>query len=233
MKNAFALASRRVIATSLILAIGVSGCATMKQYGGTTEESGGCNAAATALIGAVLGALIAGKNNRNTGAVVGGAVGGLACLAWNYRSKQTKTAEQVNEAYKAANSGILPAQPQVVKYDVKSASSVISSGSPIVIDSTIEVVGGAAGSVPPVVEQQLIVSHDGKVISKATKRANNGQGAGAYSTSFTVSMPAGVPQGRYPVTTALLLNGKQVEQKNVDVQIVMTPAREMIASILK
>lgn len=217
-----------VLVTSIALI--ASGCATTRTANGVTEVDGGCNPAAMALFGAVLGALVSGKNNRNQGAVVGAAIGGLGCLAWNYRTVQTKTAAQVNQDYKVANSGSLPSSPTVVGYSVApEPSNTLASGNPMVIRSKITVVDGATQAKPPEVEEQLVVMHDGKVISQAKKRANEGQGSGEYATQFTVKLPSGVPQGDYPVKTALFLDGRQVESRSLSIQVVKLDTGEMVA----
>lgn len=210
----------------------LSGCAHPgggQSSGFLMDDNGGCNPAATALVGALAGALLAGKNDRNRGAVAGAVVGGLACVAWNYKAKQVKTAEQVNEQYKIANKGELPTEPKLVSYTVNSVpSAVLNSGSPLIVDSTIEVVQG--GSTKPIIEQELIVYHGGKEVSKARKVANSGQGAGEYHTRFTVNLPKGVPQGAYPVYSTVYLNGVQVRNQSIPVQVVQVPPLEVLAS---
>ncbi len=218
-----------ITASALIL----SGCA--HQPGGQAvggflmDDNGGCNPAAMAFAGALAGALLAGKNNRNQGAIAGGVIGGLACVAWNYKAKQVRTAEQVNTQYLAINKGVLPSEPRLVKYLVSSVpSAMINSGTPLVLDSTIEVVHG--GPTKPIIEQELIVYHDGKVVSKARKVANAGQGAGEYSTRFTVNLPKGVPQGSYPVYSTVYLNGVQAQNRSIPVQVVQIGSGQIFAS---
>jgi hypothetical protein len=227
-KNGFAAIGVYLTSTALIL----SGCAHQAGGGASgflMNDNGGCNPAAMAFAGALAGALLAGKNNRNQGAVAGGMIGGLACVAWNYKAKQVKTAEQVNQQYLAINKGVLPMEPRLVNYTVSSVpSAMISSGTPLVLDSVIEVVQG--GSNKPVIEQELIVYHDGKVVSKARKVANAGQGAGEYLTTFTVNLPKGVPQGSYPVTSTVYLNGLQAQSRSFPVQVVQVPSDQIFAS---
>jgi hypothetical protein len=223
---------RNSLIGALIAALIVSGCATTRTTNGITETSGGCNPAAMALFGAALGALLAGKNNRNKGAVIGGAVGGLSCVAWNYKTEQTKTAAQVNSEYKAANNGNLPSEASVVSYKVApDPSTTLNAGNPMVIRSKITVVEGGNTKDQPVVEEQLVVMHDGKSIANAKKRANEGGGSGEYSTKFNLDLPAGVPQGYYPVRTALFLDGRQVETRSFTVQVVQTETGVMVAML--
>jgi hypothetical protein len=223
---------RNSVIAATILALVASGCATTRTTNGVTETSGGCNPAAMALIGAVLGALVAGKDNRNKGAVIGGAVGGLSCLAWNYQTIQTKTASQVKAEYLAANNGSLPSETSVVRYNVApEPSTTLNAGRPMVIRSKITVVEGGSTKNQPVLEEQLVVMHNGKSIANAKKRANEGGGAGEYTTNFKLDLPAGVPQGYYPVNTALFLDGRQVETRSFTVQVVQIETGVMVAML--
>jgi len=226
--------SKMIFQTSTIAtvcsALIISGCATTKNANGVLEYTGGCDPVAMAFVGALIGAAIGGKNNRAEGAALGAAVGGLGCLAWNYKTKQTKTAAQVNEEYKVANSGNLPSIPTLVDYSVApDPSNTLSAGSPMVIRSQIKVVDGKPTNSQVVIEEQMIISHNGKEITNARKRANDGSGAGEYETRFQLNLPSGVPQGYYPVRTALYVNGTVVATRNLDVQVVMLNSGEKVA----
>ncbi len=220
---------------TLAVLLGLQGCANTPfggatSSGGVSDTDGGCNPAAMALIGGILGALAGGRHNRGAGAAVGAGVGALACVAWNYRTQQTKTAEQVNQAYRMANNGQVPTNPRVVTYQVDAAPSTISSGNPMVINSVIGI-AQAPGGTPPVVEQEIVVGYDGKKVASARKQANAGGGAGEYTTSFTVKLPQGVPQGSYPVYTSLYVNGNRVDGKSTAVQVVFISGGEPVAMV--
>jgi hypothetical protein len=213
--------ANRSIATVIAAVMCFSGCATSGgTLGGTSSsEDGGCNPAATALLGAIIGAAID-KNNRARGAALGGAAGGLSCVAWNYKVNQVKTAEQLNQQFKVSNNGTLPREARVISYSASpQPSSRIAPGNPIVVDSRIGVVDGVDGK-KPIVEQEIVVIHDGKVVSRARKAANLGLGAGEYQTSFQVNLPRGVPQGNYPVQTTVFLNGQPVQRQSLTFQVV-------------
>lgn len=45
--------------------------------------------------------------------------------------------------------------------------------------------------------------------------------AGGFNNTFQVPMPVGVPEGVYPVKTALYVNGTKVRTNNAKLQIVM------------
>jgi hypothetical protein len=48
-------------------------------------------------------------------------------------------------------------------------------------------------------------------------------------TSYSMTMPAGVPQGVYPVKTALFMNEEKVASKDMSMQVVSIPGGEMVA----
>jgi len=234
MSNCISVAKKTTVA-SLILAIGVGGCATTGTDPGTGEtiSSGGCNEALAIGLGALIGALAAGKGHRNVGAAVGGVAGGLICVGWNYRARQTKTAAEVQSAYRVANSGELPRDARIVNYGVNLVpTSTLRAGMPLTINSSIDVIKGTGDAANPVVEEELVLlAPSGQAITNAKKAANEGKGEGGYQTSFTLKMPEGVPQGVYPVRTALYLNGNRVDSKNMSIQIVMTETGESVAML--
>src|ERR1041384_3594441 len=102
-----------------LAALVVAGCAS------NPGSEGGCNAVATggigALIGAVTGAAID-SNNRGAGAAIGaaagGAIGALGCLAYNYSTRQKRTAEQVEHDYEKHHAE-LPPKTQVMSYSAE------------------------------------------------------------------------------------------------------------------
>jgi len=103
---------------------------------------------------------------------------------------------------------------------------------PLTINSSIDVIKGTGDAANPVVEEELVLlAPSGQAITNAKKAANEGKGEGGYQTSFTLKMPEGVPQGVYPVRTALYLNGNRVDSKNMSIQIVMTETGESVAML--
>lgn len=219
-------AARGVIA-SLVLCLSVSACVTTSGQGNGAANAGSgngdseCNEGLLALGGAVVGALLATGTNRVRGAALGAGVAGLACVAWNYNVKQTRTAQQVQTDYRTANHGQVPEQAQVVHYDTKfSPSGRVTPGGQLILNSDIEVIGGSRDQASPVVEEEMtMLRPDGKQVS-SRKVVNEGQGAGGYQSSFTLKMPKGVPEGEYPVKTALYLNGQPAGARNLTMQVV-------------
>jgi hypothetical protein len=216
---------------ALVAALLAAGCAT--PGGGGSQTAGGgaeqCDAGIAALAGAVVGGLLAQGNNRVRGAALGAGLASLACVAWNYNAKQTKTAEQVQTEYKTANRGLLPEHNKVVGYDTRfDPGAKVSPGGKMTVVSNIKVVQGATDQKPLLEEELTLVRPDGSEV-KSRKKANENQGAGAYTTTYSMTMPSGVPQGVYPVKTALFMNGERVAGKDMLMQVVSLPGGEMVA----
>lgn len=220
-------AARRALALVIATVFGITGCATTNSNSSgaaASSVSDECNAWLAAGAGALIGGLLASGKNRVRGAAVGAGVASLACVAWNHHSERTKSAQQVEREYRTANNGRLPAEPTVVRYDVNvDPTTRIKPGTQLNVVSNIEVVQGTGDSAQPSIEQEIVmVRPDGKEL-RARKPANPDRGYGAYRTSFALAMPEGVPQGAYPVTATLYVNGKRAAANNVPLQVVAYP----------
>ena len=202
---------RNPIVAAVAVCLCVAGCAT--PGGGPGNADSGCDPRAAALVGGVIGALLGGGSNRLKGAAIGAGLASLACVALNYNSRQTKTAAQVQQDYMASNRGQLPTRSAVTRYETNlDSGGVVRPGNRMVVNSEIEVVQGTADN-NPVIEEELRLSRpDGRELKRIRKKANANEGAGGFSTTFSLSMPEGVPQGQYPIQTVLYLNGQQVVQ---------------------
>src|SRR4051812_16739728 len=215
---------------ALILAAAAlaGGCAT-QQVGSAPAAgtvSGDCNPLITRGIGAAIGALAGGGKNRGTGAAAGAAIGALACVAYNYYARQTKTSQQVTDEYKAKNKGTLPASATVTRFNVQVAPTAkVQAGNAVNVASNIEVVPGTGNPTPSIEQEITLFSPDGAQAGKARKPANQaGTGGGAFETSFKFSLPQGVPQGIYPVKSQLYVDGKPAAGTDTRFQVVVAPA---------
>ena len=209
----------------IALAALAAGCAT--QQGGSAPAadtlSGDCNPLVAGGIGAAIGALAGGSKNRGTGAAAGAAIGALACVAYNYATKQTKTAQQVSDEYKAKNKGTLPASATVTRFNVQVAPTAkVQAGNAVNVASNIEVVPGTSNPSPNVEQEITLFSPDGAQAGKARKPASQ-SGGGAFETSFKFSLPQGVPQGVYPVKSQLYVDGKPAAGTDTRFQVVVAP----------
>ncbi len=222
----------RSVVAGLVVCLSVSGCVTTNGPGNgaaapeeSTADNSECNIGLLAVGGAVVGGLLGTGKNRLRGAALGAGLASLACAAWNYNVKQTRTAEQVNAEYQANNRGKLPEQAKVVRYDSRfTPSGRVAPGGQVVMNSTIEVVGGTKDTTAPLVEEEVSMTRpDGKLIT-SRKVINQQQGAGGYQSTFTMSMPKGVSEGEYPVKTALFLNGQPAGSRTLTMQVVWSGA---------
>lgn len=220
------------ISSSVILG-GLSLALAMPVYAqdaGQGSGSGECSAPAAALIGAIAGGLLGQGKNHVRGAAIGAGVASLACMAFNFQATQTKSAQQVQDEYKAQNGAQLPEQPVVTRYETKiSPSEKIRPGSKATLNSSIVVVNGTVGVAPKIEEEVSLFDPDGKRITNTRKLANQNGEAGAFTTSFSFSLPEGVKQGVYPVKTALFLNGQQASTREAAIQVVMTESGLVLA----
>lgn len=228
MKSVGRKSSALVLAPFLLAA-----CATTGGPGGSASNGErACNPAIAGGIGAALGALVGGKGDRLAGAAIGGAIGALACVAFNHHSEQVKTAKQVDDDYRRAHGGKLPDQPAVVRYTSKFDPASIKAGTEAKLTSYIEVTGGRNAATPLVEEEIALYKPDGGLVRKAKKPVADQATAGAFQNTFTIPMPAGVPQGDYKVTTSLYVDGVVVDSNDSKLQVVMTaPLRHNDTSI--
>jgi hypothetical protein len=209
--------SKRLIAGATVTAM-MAGCAT---NGGPSPLANiSCNPAIAAVAGGVFGAVVTG-GNKFAGAAIGAGVAALICAAVDYEAKQIKTAQQAQADYKSAHNGRLPDQASLVKYTTSFTPSSISAGDKATLNSYIEVVKGKQDAAEPVIEEEAtIYKPDGTVAKSVRKPVAKTASAGAFSSSFTIPMPQGVPQGAYPVKSTLYVNGNEVAERKVTLQVV-------------
>jgi hypothetical protein len=216
-----------------VAALMLASCAAPGDGTGATPTdvfSGDCNPFIAGALGGAVGALLGGGSNRVRGAAIGAGVTALACVAFNYQTKQTKSAEQVTKEYKVANRGALPAAATVTRFDAQVAPKAsVQAGQAVDVASYIEVVPGTKNPRPSVEQQITLYSPDGKEAANARKPANQNPGAGAFETNFRFTMPQGVPQGVYPVKSQVFVNGDPTARTETKFQVVVGPAGTIIA----
>lgn len=204
----------------------LAGCATTRGSGGSVSSgaeddnpcSVGRSALAGALAGALVGALVNGKKGAGHGALAGGALGAAACVAITYESRQTKTAAQADADYRRMR-GALPTEPTVVTYSPQLASNAVRRGSPMIVNSSLELVNGTGQPVTQVREELAIFNPDGSQFKSGSKPfvANS---AGRYDNSFEVKLPEGVSQGVYKLKTNVFVNGKLAATRDLNTRVV-------------
>jgi hypothetical protein len=210
-------------ASSAALLFCASSQAGAQQQGQQPSSDQPCNTVATAIGGALLGALLGGKGHRAGGAAIGGTLGGAACMAINFRAKQIKTAQQVNDDYLRNNGGAMPTQATVVRFDTKfEPTARIQAGGSSNLNSYIEVADGSDGLRPTIEEEITLISPDGKPLKTIRKPAAQAPGGGGFLTQFSLSLPQGVSQGVYPIQAALYMNNQKVSESSTNLQVVLS-----------
>lgn len=221
--NRFKTLQRTVVYVTAAALLGA--CAAPRGQGGQAGAAGeedpcsvGKSAVAGAVAGAVLGALLNGKKGAAQGALAGGALGAAACVAINYKSRQTKSAAQADADYQKAR-GALPTEPAVVSYSPQLAANTVQRGQPMKVNSSLELVNGTTQPVREVREELAIFNPDGTAFKSGSKPfiANT---AGRYENSFEVKLPEGVSQGVYALKTNVFVNGKLVATRDLRTQVV-------------
>lgn len=142
-----------------------------------------------------------------------------------YRSKNISDEEAVSKEYKTGHDNNLPDQPVASVYTTTTLpSAVVQPGKKVTIQSDMVVVPGRKQKDTLIEERLSIFDNEDntKELKSLTKAVNEEtKRAGRYSNEFSFTLPEGLPQGVYPIKTALLLNGKVAQSANNDIQLVL------------
>ena len=220
------------VATVVAITMALAGCATPNGRQDKVAADGDgsdCNPAIAAGVGAIVGGLIAGSNDRARGAALGAGLAALACVAVSYSSSQVKSSQQVNDEYRMRTGSELPAEATVTRFDTRlDPSGQVRSGVPITMNSYIEVAQGTRAQSPLIEQEVVLYDPNGKEVTRTRKRANSNGAAGGFNTAFKFQMPEGVLQGVYPIRTAVYIDGKQRGQKQGYLQIVLNVVQDPV-----
>ncbi|WP_187409420.1 hypothetical protein [Saccharophagus sp. K07] len=167
------------------------------------------------------------KENLKTAAKVA-AVGIAAKIIYDmvidYRSKKVEDEDKVAEAYKSKFKN-LPATAEVVAYESNlRPGQVVKPGEPVLLVSRVQVVPGKDGAAVLVQEKISIFDNEdpNKVIKSLVKNVSGAsQKGGTYENEFSFTLPVGMPQGVYPIQTAVLLNEKETSTEKNEMQVVL------------
>jgi hypothetical protein len=222
---------KQPVLVTCIAALLVSGCAAPGGQGGGNSTAGNTAArcAAFGVGGALLGAVVGGKNAAVKGALVGLA----ACAVVEIASRQTKSSEVVDQQYRSSNRNQLPQTAKIDAYTtLVSPNGVAKAGDAIRVQSTIRAVSGTSEPVTEVKEQLIVYAPSGEEFKRGEKKVNDNTGSGEYENAFTLRLPEGAPQGVYKFKTQIYLNGKpsSVRESNVQVAVVDTPSNQALAA---
>ena len=108
------ISHKNVIATSVLVAFTLSGCANMTETQKGTAKGAGIGAVGGAVIGAVAG----GKKGAVIGAAVGGVAGGVAGNVWSKRMQDQK--KQMEEATAGTGVAVTQTPDNRLKLDIPS-----------------------------------------------------------------------------------------------------------------
>jgi hypothetical protein len=211
---------KKSICCTCIASLIATGCAT-QQNGQPSNPSDSNNNAALRCVGltaggAVLGALIGGKNGAAKGAIAGLA----ACAVVEIASRQTRSSSEVDAQYRMSNNNQLPPYAKVDGYStVVTPNGVAKAGDPISVHSTIRVIAGVNEPVQEVKEVLVAYAPSGEEFKRGEKKVNDYGGSGEYDNTFTVRLPSGSPQGNYRLTTQVFVNGKPGQMRQSNMQI--------------
>lgn len=224
-----------VVATCLL-----AGCAVPQQNGAAPANANastndpcsvGTTTVAGAAVGALIGALAGGTKGALIGAAAGGVLGGVGCYAVNVRSRQLRTAAQVDHDY-IERRGALPPQPQLLAYNVQVSSQAVR-GKPFTVNTEVELVNGRYQQIHDVREQIVLLDPKGQPFKNGTKplESQNASG-GLFENSFELTLPQGVSQGVYPMRTNLYVNGQLVASRNLSTQLVIDHGEATVVAAL-
>ncbi len=149
----------------------------------------------------------------------------------DYKTEQVANDKEISQAYKKQY-GEMPKSSTVFAYDATFSTEnktvkagdplVVDASKPVVINSNISAILGTNAQKLNLEEKIEIYDNENpdQVINSLTKQVYEGKG-GSYKNTFSFTLPAGYPQGVYPIKTTAILDGKAVENTQSDMQIVM------------
>ncbi len=139
-----------------------------------------------------------------------------------YTTVQTRSDEEVAEEYSRKN-GSLPENTTVSAYRTEvRPGAAVSPGTEVHVKSYIEVVRGRSGQRAVIEERLTIWDNEDNTIALKSMTKEAGEQAGAFTGEFTFTLPEGLPQGVYPVSSDLMLNGELVGDRRHELQLVFS-----------
>jgi hypothetical protein len=142
----------------------------------------------------------------------------------DYSSEQTKSGKEVSKEYEQEN-GSLPVKTIVSSYKTTILpGSAVSPGTRVTVKSTIEVIPGTNGRSVNIEEMLTIFDNEDNslVLKSMTKKASKSSAEGGqFKGEFIFSLPEGLPQGIYPIRSALLMDGEFTGDQNHQLQLVI------------
>lgn len=232
----------RNTAICISAAVALAGCAAPGKGGGGGQATGQpgaassaqvCNPVAIGAIAALTCGALARGNNRVRAAAACAAAAVTGCyLANSYKAEQVRTAKQVEDEYIRRNRQ-LPEKTTVTEYKSEvNPRGAVSKGQQVTLSSTIVAVQGRSDTSTLIEEELVIVDSQGEVWGpKTRKRANSGDQAGEFKTTFSFPVSNDWSQGVYTLRRTLYVNGAvaKADDASARFQIVRGPSDQSYA----
>jgi hypothetical protein len=142
----------------------------------------------------------------------------------DYKSERTEDDAQVSKVYLDKNNN-LPEEPTVVAYEATlTPSNVAQVGEKVQVKTAVTVVPSRKSNQALIEEKiEIFDNEDNSKVIKSLVKSVNGEtkSAGSYENLFTFTLPQGMPQGIYPIRTAIIVDGKEQPAKPNTMQVVM------------
>lgn len=156
----------------------------------------------------------------------------IADMVVEYQTQKVSDENAVIAEYKGKYK-TLPPKPVASVYTTQTLpGKVVEPGKKVKIQSEIEVVPGSQQKEALIEERISIYDNEDntKELKNMTKPVNaQTKRGGRYKNEFSFQLPEGLPQGVYPIKTALLIDGQAAKTANNDIQLVLhvDPAGQM------
>lgn len=137
-----------------------------------------------------------------------------------YSSEQTRTSEEVTRDYEKEK-GSRPVNTTISAYRTEILpGAAVSPGTQVRVKSYIEVVEGSSGKAVTLEERLTIWDNEDNTIALKSMTKEAGEKGGGFTGEFSFTLPEGLPQGVYPVSSDLMLNGELVGDERHSLQLV-------------
>jgi hypothetical protein len=146
----------------------------------------------------------------------------IAGMIVKYATRRTRSEKEVREDY-VKEKGELPRFTTATSYRTEILpGSLVSAGDDVRIRSYIEVVPGNTGA-EALIEERLTIwdNEDSQLALKTMTKDAGKESGGVFRGEFSFTLPEGLPQGLYPITTELMLDGELSGDRKLQLQLVL------------
>lgn len=140
----------------------------------------------------------------------------------DYRTEQVQNDKEISAEY-IDKFGKLPKKSDLFEYGTTlDPVNIMEAGTDVDIQSKVKVVVGTKEKKVKVEERLDVYDNEdpNKVINTLTKTVHEGKG-GEYRNYFKFNLPKGLPQGIYKMKTTVFMDGKEANNVNSEMQIVL------------